>query len=77
LKLWAAQLVPVPSCLGGAGGTVLAIEGERLLVSCGASVIAITEVQRAGGKRMPVSAWLAGGNHGILGEVLGASSALS
>ena len=77
LKLWAAQLVPVASCLGGAAGTVLAIEGEHLLVSCGSSVIAITELQRAGGKRMPVSAWLAGGNHVTVGEVLGASSALA
>jgi methionyl-tRNA formyltransferase len=71
LKLWASELVAVPSCLGGAPGTVMATEGEHLLVSCAASVLAITELQKAGGKRMPVSAWLAGGNHVAVGEVLG------
>ena len=77
LKLWAAELVPVPSCVGGAPGTVIAIDGEHLLVSCGTSVIAITEVQPAGGKRMKVSAWLARGDHVMVGEILGASSALA
>ena len=71
LKLWASELVLVPSCLGSVPGTVIAAEGERLLVSCETSVLAITEVQKAGGKRMPVSAWLAGGNHAMVGEVLG------
>ena len=71
LKLWASELVLVPSCLGSVPGTVMAAEGERLLVSCGSSVLAITEVQKAGGKRMPMSAWLAGGKHAAVGEVLG------
>ena len=74
LKLWASELVLLPSCLGSVPGTVLAAEGERLLVLCGSSVLAVTEVQKAGGKRMPVSAWLAGGNHSTVGEVLGVSS---
>ena len=71
LKLWASELVPVPSCLGGTPGTVMAIEGEHLLVSCGSSVLAITEVQKAGGKRMAVPAWRAGGHHAAVGDVLG------
>ncbi len=71
LKLWASELVSVPSCLGSHPGTVIAAEGERLLVSCDSSVLAITEVQKAGGKRMAVSAWLAGGNHATVGEILG------
>ena len=71
LKLSTSELLSLPSCVGGPPGTVLAAEGERLLVSCGASVLAITEVQKAGGKRMPVSAWLAGGNHAMVNEVLG------
>ncbi len=72
LKLWASELVSVPSCLGSTPGTVMATEGERLLVSCGSSVLAIAEVQKAGGKRMPVSAWFTGGHHATVGEVLGA-----
>ena len=71
LKLWASELVPVPSCLGSDPGTVMAAEGEHLLVSCGSSVLAITEIQRPGGKRMAVSAWLAGGGHPAVGERLG------
>ncbi len=71
LKLWGSELVSVPSCLGSLPGAVIAAEGERLLVSCEASVLAITEVQKAGGKRMPASAWLAGGNHATVGEILG------
>ena len=72
LKVWATALVPVPSCLGGESGTVTATEGEHLLVSCGSSVLAITEIQRAGGKRMAVGAWLRGGGHPSVGERLGA-----
>lgn len=71
LKLWASELVLVPSCLGSVPGTVMAAEGVRLLVSCDASVLAITEVQKAGGKRMPVSAWFAGEHHAMVGEILG------
>jgi len=75
LKLWASELVPVPSCLGSAPGTVMAAEGEHLLVSCEASVLAITEIQRPGGKRMPVSAWLAGSARPGVGEMLGRAAA--
>ena len=71
LKLWASELVLVPSCLGSMPGTVMAIEGERLFVSCDSAVLAITEVQKAGGKRMSVSAWLAGGNHAVVGDAFG------
>lgn len=74
LKLWASEMVPVPSCVAGEPGTILACERERLLVSCGASVLAITEIQRPGGKRMPVSAWLAGAGAPGMGERLGVTS---
>ena len=74
LKLWAADIAPVPSCVGQAPGAVLAAEGEHLLIACGLSSIAVTEIQRAGGKRMQVSAWLAGGGHPAVGEQLGVDS---
>ncbi|MBL8310114.1 MAG: methionyl-tRNA formyltransferase [Burkholderiales bacterium] len=82
LKLWASELVHVPSCLGGEPGTVLAstpagVAGARapsqLLVSCAGSVLAVTEAQRAGGRRMPVSAWLTGNDHPNPGERFGLS----
>ncbi len=71
LKLWAADLTAVPSCVGGEPGTILAVDREHLLVACGSSPLAITEIQRPGGKRMPVSAWLAGGAGPSVGERLG------
>lgn len=71
LKLWASELVAVPACLGGEPGTVLAAAATPLLVSCANSVLAITEVQRAGGRRMPVSAWFTGQDHPKPGERLG------
>ena len=71
LKIWATALVPVPACLGSSPGTVTAAEGEHLLVSCGSSIVAVTEIQRAGGKRMTVGAWLRGGGHPAVGETLG------
>ena len=71
LKVWATGLVPVPSCLGSEPGTVTATEGEHLLVSCGSSLLAIAEIQRAGGKRMAVGPWLRGGGHPAVGERLG------
>ena len=70
-KLWASELVSVPYCLGSEPGTVMASEGEHLLVSCGSSVLAITEIQRPGRKRMAVSAWLAGSGHPAVGERFG------
>ena len=74
LKVWAAALASVPSCVGSEPGAVLAAEGEHLLVCCGLSVLAISEIQRPGGKRMLVSAWLAGGGHPTVGERLGTKS---
>ena len=74
LKLWASALVSVPSCVGSEPGAVLATEGEHLLVCCDSSVLAITEIQRPGGKRMAVSAWIKGGGHPAVGERLGVDS---
>jgi methionyl-tRNA formyltransferase len=71
LKLWAADLSPVPSCVGAEPGTILAVSREHLLVSCGSSVLAVTEIQRPGGKRMPVAAWLSGSAAPSVGEQLG------
>ena len=75
LKAWSSVLVSVPSCIGSQSGTVLAAEGEHLLVGCGASVLAITEIQRPGGNRMAVSAWINGGGHAAVGERFGIDSA--
>jgi methionyl-tRNA formyltransferase len=41
-------------------GRIIDATSERLLVRCGTGNMAIGEIQRAGGKRMSVAAWLAG-----------------
>lgn len=43
-----------------APGTVLRAQPEGLLVACGEGALAITELQRAGGRRLPVAEFLRG-----------------
>jgi len=56
VKLWAATL------LGDSGepGCILAVERKRIVVACGEGALAVTELQKAGGKRLPVQQFLAG-----------------
>ena len=55
IKVWRARVA------GGDGpaGSVLAT-GDALLVACGTGALAITELQRAGGKPLPAAAFLRG-----------------
>ena len=56
IKLWQA------SAVAGDGeiGQVLAVDRNQLLVACGDGALAIREMQKAGGKRLPVQQFLAG-----------------
>ena len=56
LKIWQAE----PA--GGAGqpGEVLAADAAGVLVACGDGALRVTELQCAGGKRLPAAAFLAG-----------------
>jgi methionyl-tRNA formyltransferase len=56
VKLWHA----VPSSEQGAPGTVLRADAHGVLVACGEGATAVTELQRAGGKRLSAQAFLAG-----------------
>jgi methionyl-tRNA formyltransferase len=56
LKIWQAMAVPGR----GAPGTVLESGPDGLVVACGAGALKITELQKAGSKRMPVGAFLTG-----------------
>ncbi|RZL65238.1 MAG: methionyl-tRNA formyltransferase [Variovorax sp.] len=58
LKLWAATVVEGEP--GVAPGTVLAVTPGAIEVATAGSVVAITELQRAGGKRLPVADFLRG-----------------
>ena len=76
LKVWSSALVPVPSGVGSEPGVVLAMDGEHLLVCCGSFVLALTEIQRPGGKRMAVADWINGGGHPEVGERIGVDMAV-
>ena len=54
LKVWKARLAEGR----GRPGEVLAADAEGLLVACGVGALRLTELQRAGGKRLPAAAFL-------------------
>ena len=56
VKLWAAR--PVDGA--GMPGEILAVDRSQVVVACGAGALAISEMQKAGGKRLPVQQFLAG-----------------
>ncbi len=66
LKIWQAQVVPG----SGIPGSILALTDGELLIACGDGALSISEVQKAGSKRLPISAFLAG--HTLhIGDTLG------
>jgi methionyl-tRNA formyltransferase len=56
IKLWRAT----PVAGSAPAGTVLAVDKQAVVVACGAGALAVTELQKAGGKRLPVQQFLAG-----------------
>ena len=56
VKLWQAS----PLAVDGECGRILEVDRKRIVVACGAGALAITELQKAGGKRLPVQQFLAG-----------------
>ena len=68
LKIWRA--LPTEG-LEAEPGTVLRADGSGIVVACGAGALCVTELQRAGGKRVTAGAFLAG-SHLEPGEKLGA-----
>ena len=56
VKLWQAR----PVAGSGPAGTVLAVDKQRVVVACGEGALAVSELQKAGGKRLPVQQFLAG-----------------
>jgi methionyl-tRNA formyltransferase len=66
VKVWQADAVDGQ----GAPGTVLSVEGDRIVVACGRGALALGSLQRPGGRRQPVRdvlrSWVIG-----VGESLG------
>ncbi len=56
IKLW--QALPAPG--QGEIGQILAVDRNRIVIACGEGALAISELQKAGGKRLPVQQFLAG-----------------
>ncbi len=56
VKLW--QATPVAD--KGECGAVLAVDRKQIVIACGDGALAVTELQKAGGKRLPVQQFLAG-----------------
>lgn len=56
IKVWAAHALDV----SGAPGTVLAVDKNGIVVACGEGALRLVELQKAGGKRLPVAQFLAG-----------------
>jgi methionyl-tRNA formyltransferase len=56
LKIWQATIRPE----NGEPGTVLAADKDGLLIACGNGSLCITELQKAGSKRVTASAFLSG-----------------
>lgn len=61
IKFWAADAQPgVPGVPGEAPGTVLAVTPSGIAVAAKDSILRVTELQRAGGKRLAVADFLRG-----------------
>jgi methionyl-tRNA formyltransferase len=58
IKIWRAQ--PAPGASSGAGGTVSRVEEHGITVWCGTGALLLRELQRAGGRRLPVGTFLRG-----------------
>jgi methionyl-tRNA formyltransferase len=67
VKLWRAAL---RADLPGTPGQVLAADGGRLTVACGDGALDLLQLQRPGGRRIDVAAFLQG-RPGLVGRVLG------
>lgn len=57
LKVWRAEVVDADGT-PGEPGRVLAVAPEGPVVACGRGSVRLTELQRAGGKRLPAAAFL-------------------
>lgn len=56
IKVWGAQ----PVAGQGEIGQILAVDRQQVVVACGEGALALTELQKAGGKRLSVQQFLAG-----------------
>jgi methionyl-tRNA formyltransferase len=58
IKIWAALSVDAPA--GSAPGAITDVSPEGVIVACGEAALRLTQLQKPGGKRLPVRDFLAG-----------------
>jgi methionyl-tRNA formyltransferase len=58
IKIWAAHPVDVPS--RAEPGTIAEVSSDGIVVICGGGALKLTQLQKPGGKRLPVREFLAG-----------------
>jgi methionyl-tRNA formyltransferase len=58
VKLWRAHCVAAP--VGAPAGTILAVDAAGVHVACGEGALCLTQLQRAGGKRLAAADFLRG-----------------
>lgn len=58
IKIWAA--VPAEAQGGSAPGVIVDVSAEGVVVACGEGALRLTQLQKPGGKRLPVREFLAG-----------------
>lgn len=56
VKIWAAM----PASQTGEAGRILAVDSDGVVVACGDGALRLTELQKAGGKRLPAADFLRG-----------------
>ncbi len=56
LKVWKAE----PSSASGSAGEIVARDAQSLVIACGQGAMSLREVQRPGGKRLPIREYLRG-----------------
>ncbi|MEC5385121.1 methionyl-tRNA formyltransferase [Uliginosibacterium sp. H3] len=60
IKLWAAEVVDEARDRTGQAGEVLEVSDAGVVVACGEGALRLTELQKPGGKRLPVREFLRG-----------------
>ncbi|MEO7391722.1 MAG: methionyl-tRNA formyltransferase [Ramlibacter sp.] len=60
VKLWRAEVAPGDGAAGGQPGSIVAVGPEGLDIQCGEGVLRVKQLQRAGGRRLPVADFLRG-----------------
>lgn len=58
IKIWRAELIAAAA--EATPGTIVSTERKGIIVACGEGSLCLTELQKAGGKRLPTTQFLAG-----------------